>query len=78
VSPSRLTGINGRQIVRALKKGGFEVLRVRGSHHILARPGVADSRVVVPVHGTRDLPPGTVRSIIAQSKLSIEEFTALL
>jgi len=78
VSPRKLTGINGRQIVRALNRGGFEMLRVNGSHHVPRKPGVPASKVVVPVHGSHDLPPGTVRSIIEQSGLTIDEFMSLL
>ena len=74
----KLTGLSGKDVVRALQRGGFEILRVRGSHRILRRPGVPASTVIVPVHGTRDLPPGTVRSIIDQSGLTDEQFTLLL
>lgn len=34
--------------------------------------------VVVPVHGNRDLPIGTLRAIIKQSGMSDEDFIALL
>jgi len=34
--------------------------------------------VTVPVHGNRDLPPGTFRSILRQAELSVEEFNRLL
>jgi predicted RNA binding protein YcfA (HicA-like mRNA interferase family) len=34
--------------------------------------------VIVPVHGNRDLKPGTIRSIIRQSGLSVSEFRDLL
>jgi predicted RNA binding protein YcfA (HicA-like mRNA interferase family) len=54
------------------------VLRTSGSHHILGKPGVAGSRVIVPVHGARDVPPGTVRSIITQAGMTVDAFFALL
>jgi predicted RNA binding protein YcfA (HicA-like mRNA interferase family) len=78
VSRRKLTGLNGRQIVRALERAGFRVLRTSGSHHILGKPGVAGSRVIVPVHGARDVPPGTVRSIITQAGMTVDAFFALL
>lgn len=34
--------------------------------------------VVVPVHGNRDIPIGTLRAIIKQSGMSEEDFIALL
>jgi predicted RNA binding protein YcfA (HicA-like mRNA interferase family) len=78
VAARRLGGISGEQVVRALRRGGFEVLRISGSHHVLRKPGAPASKVIVPVHGAHDLPPGTLRTIIAQAGLSIEEFMALL
>jgi predicted RNA binding protein YcfA (HicA-like mRNA interferase family) len=74
----RLAGLSGKQVLRALERGGFEIVRVRGSHHTLRRPGIPGSKVIVPVHGAHDLPPGTMRSILEQSGLTIEEFTSLL
>jgi predicted RNA binding protein YcfA (HicA-like mRNA interferase family) len=39
---------------------------------------VPGSKVIVPVHGAHDLPPGTVHPIIEQSGLATEEFMSLL
>jgi predicted RNA binding protein YcfA (HicA-like mRNA interferase family) len=40
--------LTGKEIVAALKKAGFEILRIKGSHHFLHHP---DGRLtVVPVH----------------------------
>jgi predicted RNA binding protein YcfA (HicA-like mRNA interferase family) len=41
-------------------------------------PGAAARTVTVPIHSSRDLKPGTLRSIIKQSGFSLEEFKALL
>jgi len=41
-------------------------------------PGQPARTVTVPVHSSRDLKPGTLRSIIKQAGLSLEEFRALL
>ena len=78
MSRRKLTSLNGRQITRALQRGGFEVIRIRGSHHVLRKPGAPNTKVIVPVHGSRDIPPGTVQSIIKQAGLTIEEFSDLL
>ena len=74
----RLTGINGRAVLRALERAGFRLERVTGSHHVLRTPGAPGFKVIVPLHGAHDLPPGTLRSIINQSGLTVDEFTALL
>jgi predicted RNA binding protein YcfA (HicA-like mRNA interferase family) len=40
--------VTGKELIRALKKVGFEVVRIQGSHHRLRHP---DSRVTtVPIH----------------------------
>lgn len=73
----RLPRPSGRDVIAALGRGGFEVSHIRGSHHYLRKPG-RSSLVVVPVHGNRTLPIGTLRSIIRQSGLSEDEFRELL
>jgi predicted RNA binding protein YcfA (HicA-like mRNA interferase family) len=74
----KLAGLNGRKIVKALQRGGFVVVRVSGSHHVLRKPNFPASKVIVPVHGARDVPPGTVASILKQAALTVEEFAKLL
>jgi predicted RNA binding protein YcfA (HicA-like mRNA interferase family) len=58
--------------VRALQRAGFELVHVRGSHHYLRRPH-GSRLVVVPVHGNRDLPVGTLRSVLRQAEVTREE-----
>ncbi len=63
--------------MRALQRAGFDVVHIRGSHHYLRRPD-HPRLVVVPVHGKRDLPAGTLRSILRQAELTREELQELL
>lgn len=72
-----LPQVRGRDLVRALERAGFVVHRQRGSHVILHRPGTA-SAAVVPLHGSKDIPPGTLRSILRQAGLTVEELIELL
>jgi predicted RNA binding protein YcfA (HicA-like mRNA interferase family) len=78
VAARRLTGVNGKAVLRALERAGFRLERVTGSHHVLRKAGVPGSKVILPLHGAHDLPPGTLRSIIQQSGLTVDEFMALL
>lgn len=64
-------------MVRALEQAGFTVTHVRGSHYYLRRPG-GSGLVVVPVHGNRDLPLGTLRSILRQAGITAQELLRLL
>jgi predicted RNA binding protein YcfA (HicA-like mRNA interferase family) len=74
---TRLPRVSGKDVVQALRRGGFEQSHMRGSHHYLRKPGVA-ALVVVPVHGSRDLPVGTLRAILHQAGLTVEDLVALL
>jgi predicted RNA binding protein YcfA (HicA-like mRNA interferase family) len=69
VSP-RLPRISGEDAARALERAGFQQISQRGSHLKLRSD---DGRVVIiPLH--HELATGTLRSIIRQSMLSVEEF----
>ena len=66
----------GLRVVRALEKAGFEVVRIRGSHHVLRHP---DSRgTSVPVHGNQEVRVGTLRGILRDCQLTVDEFLNLL
>jgi predicted RNA binding protein YcfA (HicA-like mRNA interferase family) len=69
--------MSGRQALRALELGGFVVDWVQGSHHIMRHP-VTGRRVSVPVHGGHDLKVGTLRSIIRDAELTVDQFCELL
>jgi predicted RNA binding protein YcfA (HicA-like mRNA interferase family) len=69
--------ISGRECVAALAKVGFALVRQRGSHIILRRSEPPPARTVsVPDHG--ELDRGTLRSIIRQAGLTVQEFLDLL
>ena len=72
---SKLPVLSGRECVSVLKKTGFYVRRQRGSHMILRRDSPF-SQVVVPDH--KSLDRGTLRGIIRQAGLSVDEFVGLL
>lgn len=74
---TRLPRVSGKAVLQALRRGGFELSHVRGSHHYLKKPGVA-ALVSVPVHGNRDLPAGTLGSILKQANLTVEDLVQLL
>ncbi|HUA55557.1 MAG TPA: type II toxin-antitoxin system HicA family toxin [Candidatus Sulfotelmatobacter sp.] len=73
-----LPALRARDVVRALERAGFVEKRVSGSHCLLAHRDDPTRAVVVPLHGTRDLKPGTLRSIIRQAGLTLDEFNTLL
>jgi predicted RNA binding protein YcfA (HicA-like mRNA interferase family) len=72
---SRLPQVSGAEVVRALQKAGFSVRRQHGSHIILRREDPF-AQTVVPNH--RQIDRGTLRAILRQSGLGVEDFTKLL
>jgi predicted RNA binding protein YcfA (HicA-like mRNA interferase family) len=61
----------GTGVVRALEHHGFKAARVSGSHHIMRHP---DGRgTTVPVHGSRDVAKGTLRDILNDVGMTIDE-----
>ena len=73
----QLPALRPREVVRALNRAGFTVHRIKGSHHHLRHPDHPRLRVSGPVHD-RDLPTGTLRAIIRQAGLTVEEFLDFL
>jgi predicted RNA binding protein YcfA (HicA-like mRNA interferase family) len=63
--------------LKALEKAGFRVDHQKGSHARLINIHNPKLRVTIPIHN-KDLPQGTLRSILRQAGLNIEEFIRLL
>jgi len=72
---SKLPVVSGAECVKALGKIGFEVFRRRGSHIVLVRKS-PPAQTTIPNH--KELDRGTLRAIIRQTGLTVEEFVALL
>jgi predicted RNA binding protein YcfA (HicA-like mRNA interferase family) len=72
-----LPALSGRAVIAALERAGFEVIRTKGSHHFLRHRNDPGRQTVVPVH-RNDLPPGTLRAILRQARLSRARFLDLL
>jgi predicted RNA binding protein YcfA (HicA-like mRNA interferase family) len=72
---SKLPAISGADAVRAFERAGWRQDRQRGSHLVMLKEGHMAS-LSVPQH--RELAPGTLRSLIRASGISVEEFCKLL
>ena len=75
---SQLPQVNGARLVRALERAGFIQLRQVGSHVSLRHRDDPSRRVTVPVHPGKDIPPGTLRSILRGARLEADEIRDLL
>ena len=74
---SRLPVQDARWVLAALKRASFHVYRITGSHYHLIPEGRTYPLVTVPFH-TGDLKPGTLRAIIRQAGMTVEEFRRFL
>lgn len=72
---SKLPQVSGSDVVRALQKIGFTVRRQHGSHIIMRRDNPF-AQTVVPNH--RQIDRGTLRAILRQTEISVDELIKLL
>lgn len=72
----KLPVVSGGRVVKALAKLGYELDHQTGSHMILRHREPPHRRLTVPNH--RTLKKGTLRSILREAALSVEEFADLL
>jgi predicted RNA binding protein YcfA (HicA-like mRNA interferase family) len=73
---SGLPSVTGKDLIKALSAVGFEVVRIKGSHHRLEH---ADGRkTTVPVHSGETLGPGLLLKILRDTEISRDRLLDLL
>jgi predicted RNA binding protein YcfA (HicA-like mRNA interferase family) len=75
---SKLPMLTGRDVVRALEKAGFSVVRIKGSHHFMRHAIDPTRQTVVPAHGSEDLGRPLLRKIIKDVGMTADEFAKLV
>jgi predicted RNA binding protein YcfA (HicA-like mRNA interferase family) len=73
---STFPSITGIHLINALKKTGFEVIRIKGSHHFLRH--IDGRTTVVPVHSGEVIGSGLLNKILRDCDLSREKLQQLL
>ncbi|MBI1915456.1 MAG: type II toxin-antitoxin system HicA family toxin [Planctomycetes bacterium] len=73
---SHLPRLSGREVVGALRKIGYVFDHQRSSHIVLRQTAPPHRRLTVPDHD--EVAKGTLRAIIRQAGLTVDEFKALL
>jgi predicted RNA binding protein YcfA (HicA-like mRNA interferase family) len=73
---SKLPGVKPRRVIQFLEKNGFILDHTSGSHFIFYNP-VSRRRAVVPQHN-RDLPKGTLASLLREAGFTREELIGFL
>jgi len=61
--------MNGKEIIKILEKNNWEIVRVRGSHHLMSN-GL--ETVSVPVHGKKEIGIGLLRAIEKQTGVNLK------
>lgn len=75
--PSSVPRIPGVTVVKTFEKAGFELVRIKGSHHILKKEG-HKYIINIPVHGKECVKIGLLRSQIADAGMTVDEFLSYL
>ncbi len=71
---STFPAFGGKQIAKALRRLGFELIRIKGSHHFFRHP---DGRcTVVPIHRGETIGRGLLAQILRDCEITQEELQA--
>jgi predicted RNA binding protein YcfA (HicA-like mRNA interferase family) len=73
---SKLPVVSGQELCKILGKIGYSIDHQTGSHIILRNENPPHRRLTVPDH--KEIAKGTLRSIIRQAGLTLEEFKELI
>ena len=64
-----MKSVSGKTLCKIVERKGWELKRVTSSHHIYIKQS-SDAILSIPDHGNRDLPTGTLRSIMKDAELT--------
>lgn len=73
----RLPRVTAREARRAVERNGWYHIGGAG-HQQFRHPTTVHGRVTIPMHSGGDMTPGTIKSIIRQAVLTVQEFIDLL
>ena len=73
---SKLPVVSGQEVVKALARLGYDVDHQRGSHIVLRHHSPPYRRLTVPDH--KEIAKGTLRAILREAGLTVEEFVELI
>jgi predicted RNA binding protein YcfA (HicA-like mRNA interferase family) len=61
--------MTGKELIKLLRKNGWILDRINGSHHIMIKDGFRS--IPIPVHGKKDIRKGTLNSILKSANIKI-------
>jgi predicted RNA binding protein YcfA (HicA-like mRNA interferase family) len=72
-----LGSYSGEKVIRAFQNQGWHIARQKGSHVILQKED-ADAILSIPIHSGKNVKRGTLRGLIRDAGLTVEEFLELV
>ncbi len=69
----KLPQVSGPRLIRDLKALGFHVKRQTGGHAVVVHQADPKRRAIIPVHGSKPIRPGTLRSILSGLQLTVDD-----
>ena len=67
-----MRSVSGKTLCKVVDRHGWVLKRVSGSHHIYTKSD-STTILVIPVHGNRDLPIGTIKAILKDANLTEDD-----
>ena len=74
---TKMPVLSGRDVVKILSKLGYEYIRTRGSHIIMIKQSEKGKKMI-PVPNHKELAKGTLKAIMNQAGLKLEELLKLM
>ena len=71
----KLGNISGKDAVKAFQRAGWEKIGQVGSHLVMSKPNI---RVNLSIPQHKELAPGTLRALIRNADIPVDEFIELL
>ena len=74
----KLPALSGKELIKILSKIGFQHIRTKGSHAILNKEDKEKGKITIPVPLHPELAKGTLKSIMNQAGLKLEDLLNLV
>ena len=68
--------VNAKELIKALRRKGFIFERQSGSHAIYINN--ENTRVIIPIHGKKDLAKGLLNQILIDANITLDELRDLI
>lgn len=72
---TKLGNISGREAAKAFHKAGWQIIGQVGSHLVMSKPNI---RINLSIPQHKELSIGTLRALIRNAGMNVEEFLELL